>query len=368
MAESKYAMFVMPSSLIGGAERVAFNLVMYLLSQNWRVSLVTMSRGRSPGWEQLENNPNFDWIALNARSEKFGVLPAIAAVIRLSRRHRLSLVYSTHAHVNAMLSSLRRARLLTTRMLVVRESTVIFMRKETYPHFLFRILYGFYGRIDALICQTPLMKDHLLKAVPRLSRFPVVVVPNPVNIDYISQRVAEGDTEANVELIDFVFCGRLIPLKRPDLVIRALALLDRETWRTAHFLGRGDNGELRTLAANLGIADRIIFRGSLDNPYAVFARSKVGILASTIEGFPNVLLEMMASGTGRIVSSLCTPAVTDLPGIDIVDPINAEQLAAALTTALAGPKRTDEFRDYIAKERSVLSFWKRIELITNKFG
>jgi glycosyltransferase involved in cell wall biosynthesis len=367
VTEVKHALFVMPSSLIGGAERVAFNLIVFLLSRGWRVSLVTMSRGRSPGWDQLECDPNFHWIAMTAKSEKSGVLPSVSAMVRLSRNHRLSLVYSSHAHINAMLSVLRRMGLLRTRALVVRESTVIFMRKTPYPLLFFRMLYRLYGGIDALICQTALMKSHLLEAVPPLHRLPVVVVPNPVNSDYIAQRVAEGDSEAGEGAIDFVFCGRLIPLKRPDLVLRALARLERGSWRSAHFLGRGDSGELRVLASALGISERIVFRGNIDNPYAVFARARVGVLASTVEGFPNVLLEMMAAGTGRIVSSLCTPAVLDLPGVDIVDPIDEERLAGALGTALAGPTRTDEYRAYIAEHRSVGSFWNRIrQMLTTR--
>jgi glycosyltransferase involved in cell wall biosynthesis len=204
------------------------------------------------------------------------------------------------------------------------------------------------------------MKSHLLAAVPRLRRLSVEVVPNPVNVDYIRQCVGQVDNSADEMPIDFVFCGRLIPLKRPDLVIRALALLDRQSWRSAEFLGHGEVRELRALAVELDIADRVVFRGVVDNPYAVFARARVGVLASTIEGFPNVLLEMMAAGTGRIVSSLCTPAVLDLPGIDIVDPIDEERLATALTEALTGATRTDEFRTYIADERSVGLFWSRI--------
>lgn len=361
MIEPKRALFVMPSSLIGGAERVAFNLIVHLLSQGWRVSLVTMSRGRSLGWDQLECDPNFQWIAMTAKSEKLGVLPAVSTIISLSRRYQLSLVYSTHAHTNAMLSVLRRTGLLRTRALVVRESTVVFMRKTDYPLLLFRMLYRLYGGIDTLICQTALMKSHLLDSVPRLHRLPVAVVPNPVNIDYIAQRVAEGDSEEDEGLIDFVFCGRLIPLKRPDLVLRALARLARDSWTRAHFLGRGDSTELRALATDLGISERIIFRGSIDNPYAVFARARVGVLASTVEGFPNVLLEMMAAGTGRIVSSLCTPAVLDLPGVDIVDPIDEERLASALKAALVGNTRSEEYRAYIAEHRSIGLFWYCIQ-------
>jgi glycosyltransferase involved in cell wall biosynthesis len=360
MTDPRQALFVMPSSLIGGAERVAFNLVIFLLSRGWHVSLVTMSYGRKPGWDQLESHPNFRWTALSVKSEKLGILKTIRTVSNLSRRHCFSLAYSTHVHVNAMLSILRHTRLLRTRALVARESTVIFMRKTNYPRLLFHLLYRLYGGIDVLICQTSSMKSHLLEAVPHLRRMAVEVVPNPVNVDFIKQCVARGDGDADGILIDFVFCGRLISLKRPELVIRALALLETDCWRSAQFLGHGEVRELRALAGELGIADRIVFRGGIDNPYAVFARARVGVLTSTIEGFPNVLLEMMAAGTGRLVSSLCTPAILDLPGIDIVDPIDEERLATALKAALTGAARTSEFRAYIENERSISLFWDRI--------
>lgn len=356
----KDALFVMPSSMMGGAERVAFNLIQFLLSRGWRISLVTMSQGRTPGWERLAALANFNWIALETKSDKLGMLAAMGIVTRLSHRNRFSLVYSTHVHVNAMLATLRRLRLLQTHALVARESTVIFIRKTKYPYFIFRLLYRLYDGIDALICQTPFMKTNLLEAVPHLRRMSVEVVPNPVDVEDIARCAAQGDSDAGESPIDFVFCGRLIALKRPDLVIRAIARLDRGSWQTAHFLGPGEQGELRALAAELGIADRVVFRGAVDNPYAVFARARVGVLASTVEGFPNVLLEMMAAGTGRIVSSLCTPSVRDLPGVDIVAPINEDLLAAALEAALAGPSRKEEFSAYISDQRSVVSFWDRI--------
>ncbi|UZW58058.1 glycosyltransferase (plasmid) [Sphingobium sp. JS3065] len=361
MTESKQALFVMPSSLIGGAERVAFNLILLLLSSGWRVSLITMSRGRTPGWDQLEGDSNFRWTALEAKSDKVGMLAAVATVAQLSRRHNFSFVYSTHIHVNAMLSVLRRIRLLRTRALVARESTMIFMRKTKYPRILLHLLYRLYGDIDGLICQTTLMKSNLLKSVPHLRRVPMAVLPNPTDAEHIARCVVQGDDDTDNGPIDFVFCGRLIALKRPDLVIRAIARLDRESWRSAQFLGRGQENGLRALAVELGIADRVVFRGMVDNPYTVFARARVGVLASTVEGFPNVLLEMMAAGTGRIVSSLCTPAVLDLPGVDIVDPFDEERLAAALEAALKGARRTEMFQAYIAEERSVALFWDRIQ-------
>jgi len=59
-------------------------------------------------------------------------------------------------------------------------------------------------------------------------------------------------------------------------------------------IGKGEESDnLRTLAQKLGISDRVIFTGFLNNPYPWFKKSQVFISASQNEGISNAMLEAM---------------------------------------------------------------------------
>lgn len=100
---------------------------------------------------------------------------------------------------------------------------------------------------------------------------------------------AEGRVIASV--------GNLIPLKGHHLVIEALGALPDVTLLVA---GQGpERDSLRHLAERLDVAGRIRFLGQV--PHAelplVYGASDALVLASSSEGWANVLLESMACGT-----------------------------------------------------------------------
>jgi glycosyltransferase involved in cell wall biosynthesis len=101
---------------------------------------------------------------------------------------------------------------------------------------------------------------------------------------------------------DFVVSsvGRLIPLKRLDLLIRAVAALRADTPEVRLLLvGSGPcEARLRALAAALEIADRVRFTGRLHHRDVLLhlRASHVFALVSTHEGFSHVLLEAMQAG------------------------------------------------------------------------
>jgi glycosyltransferase involved in cell wall biosynthesis len=91
--------------------------------------------------------------------------------------------------------------------------------------------------------------------------------------------------------------GHLVELKGHDLVIRMLKELPQ-----AELVIIGSGPEfpaLQALAASIGVADRVLFAGQQPNESLKtwFSAADVLVLASSREGWPNVLLESMACGT-----------------------------------------------------------------------
>lgn len=108
--------------------------------------------------------------------------------------------------------------------------------------------------------------------------------------------------------------GNLVPLKEHALVLRALA-----EFPDACLLIIGEGGEernLKTLAAALRIQDRVRFLGAMpqDQLPAFYAAADALVLASSREGWPNVLLEAMACGTPVVSTAVGgTPEIVAAP-------------------------------------------------------
>lgn len=108
--------------------------------------------------------------------------------------------------------------------------------------------------------------------------------------------------------------GNLVPLKGHDLVLRALA-----QYPEASLLIIGEGGEernLKNLADELQIQDRVRFLGAMPQQQlpAHYAAADALVLASSREGWPNVLLEAMACGTPVVAARVGgTPEIVAAP-------------------------------------------------------
>lgn len=90
--------------------------------------------------------------------------------------------------------------------------------------------------------------------------------------------------------------GRLVPVKRVDIFIRTIALLnERGIACTGVIIGSGPlEDELRQLAIQLGIADQIEFKGFLNPAIKELRKLDALLMTSDHEGLPMTLLEAMA--------------------------------------------------------------------------
>lgn len=135
-----------------------------------------------------------------------------------------------------------------------------------------------------------------------------------------------------------LFIGSLIPRKAVDVLLRAFACMNKKDVFLL-LIGKGDSElELKALAKELHIETQVYFIGSKkhDEIPLWLNACDVFCLPSHHEGFPTVIVEAFACGRPVVATKVdgVPEAITnDTIGI-LVEPHNAEELAAALNKAL----------------------------------
>ncbi|WP_374632417.1 glycosyltransferase family 4 protein [Paracoccus sp. (in: a-proteobacteria)] len=145
-----------------------------------------------------------------------------------------------------------------------------------------------------------------------------------------------------------VSVGRLVPKKGYDVLLRALALLPSDLhWRFEHIGGGPELARLEPLARELGLADRIDWRGALpqQDVLELYRDSDLFVLPSRItadgdrDGLPNVMVEAASQRLCCIGSNISGIPELFQDGENglLVPPEDAPALAKALSRAMRDP-------------------------------
>lgn len=177
----------------------------------------------------------------------------------------------------------------------------------------------------------------------------VTVLRNGVDLDRF-QPTDRSAARARLDLkrTTLASVGHLVERKGHHHVIAALpALPDTD------LLIAGDGPEraaLRALAERLGVAERVRFLGTLDQPQlrGVYVAVDALVLASSREGWANVLLESMACGTPVVASAVWgTPEVVADHAAGVLMPsLDAAGVVAGVKELLANPPVREATRKY----------------------
>jgi len=146
-------------------------------------------------------------------------------------------------------------------------------------------------------------------------------------IDRVAMRSALG-----VDGFTLLSVGHLDPRKGHNFIISALPALPDVRLLIA---GSGrDLKKLQKLTRELGVADRVVFLGAMPQAQLrdYYGAADALVLASSREGWANVLLEAMACGTPVIASNVWgTPEVVQTPAAGVLMPsLSAEGVSAGV--------------------------------------
>ena len=173
--------------------------------------------------------------------------------------------------------------------------------------------FEYFRRCDYLVCNTPDLVRYVTGG--GLAKERVFFIPNFPHLDEVPAiDRATLDTPQNVPLA--VALGRLHPPKAMDVLLKAAAQIP-EIW--VWIAGEGpDEAELKKLAHDLGIAERVRFLGWRTDRSALLKAADVCVFPSREEPFGNVVVEAWAYGVPLVAAASTGPAWLARDGEDAI--------------------------------------------------
>lgn len=323
--------FILPDFRMGGAEKVALRVIEHLVSRGCSVDLVLFRRDG----ELLDLLPSevriFD---LGARRIRNGLRP----LVRYLKREKPGTIQASMWPITIVAIV---ANLLAGRRSKVVVSNHAILSAE-FPSFFRRAMIGwttkiFYPWADTRIAVSRGASQDVA-ALSSLSPAEFTVVHNPVHLPDTIKGDAAADAAWAGARLRILTVGRLKAIKDQALLIRALARIPSEADARLVIAGSGElESELKALAAEERVLDRVCFIGSVEDPWPLYATASVFVLPSLEESFGNVLVEALHAGL-PIVS---TPTVGAREVLSngrygtLIDDPTPDKLAASIVAAAA---------------------------------
>jgi glycosyltransferase involved in cell wall biosynthesis len=341
-------LFLAPSFLVGGAERVLVRLLREIDTGPFDIHLGVLL---NEGPLRTEVSSHTTLHDLGCRRARY----ALTRMVGLIRTLEPDIVFTTLSRLNVLLLG-SKCLLPKGTKLVVREANTPSAELGQLPGgtlypYLYRVLYP---RADAIVCQSDYMLRDLVSNFGA-PRWKIARIYNPVPFEEI-----HGAADAPSPLgngFNFVSAGKMDHQKGFDVLIKAFGeVADELPQATLTLVGKGDiMADLQALTAELGLGGRVVFSGFQANPYPYFKYADVFVSSSRFEGLPNVVLEALACGT-PVLATDCPGGTAEIVSVDVNGWLVATESVSAMSRGiLLAAREVDRF-DRIAVRSSVERF------------
>lgn len=203
-------------------------------------------------------------------------------------------------------------------------------------------------RVQLVTCSEAVLAS--AKPDPAFKAYRFLCIPNPVRQEFIKLGEFQRDQPFIPQRGGMV--ARLDRLKDHRTLIRAIHLLPREYDCTLEIVGAGPElSALQALVQELGLSERITFRGAHPRPWEVTRTWQFFFYATTAgEGFGIAVAEAMAAGLPAVVTDV--PALREVAGPSV---LYAREGCAvdfsAQIKALIDDPTTSALRAQVARQR-----------------
>ncbi len=298
--------FLINSMGEGGAQRVLISLIEEYLTTDTKVTLIALVKS-----DLYELPDEINKVYLHGETHEFSpfyetlLIPYYAWKLKkYVKSENLTIVQSHLFRANFvnLLSKVFSSKHLVQ---VVNHSVISRFFNEGFSGKVNLFLINFlYPKADKIIYISKRMKEDFITHIKGIDSKDNIIY-NPYNITKVLEGMNKGNNDFtfNQSKRYLITVGRLISLKRFEDVLFALNNLDKDI--ELIMLGDGERKEkLMLLAEELNITSRVHFLGQVKNPFFYLSRAHLMIASSSVEGFPNVLVEAMICST-VVVSTDC---------------------------------------------------------------
>lgn len=342
----------------GGTERVIANLSNNSLIQKHNVTIITCAYQES----SYDLNEKIKHICLDNAIDEINQNKFIRFIRRRRKLKELikaikpDIIMSFLPEPNFLVLSLRK---------FVNIPLIISVRNDPKKEYAFlpykmmmRILYP---KADGYVFQTEEAKNYFKFSKDIFAKS--IVIPNPVNPDFIEKRY-EGQRENII-----VSVGRFDEQKNQKLLIRAFSKIanDYMDYKLVIY-GEGKlRKDLEDYIKKLKLEDKVFLPGEKHNIKELIYKAKLFVLSSDYEGIPNSLMEAMALGL-PVISTDCPvggPRMLIQNGINgLLTKVNSdEELADAMKKIISN----EDFAHKLGNEANKISITLAPEKIYKKW-
>ena len=194
-----------------------------------------------------------------------------------------------------------------------------------------RVIYRGFERIAAISTQA---QEALLSTYPAL-RPRTEIIRNGATLRFATPPEHPSDQTPCILTV-----ARLAPVKNIANALRALAKLTDRPWRYVVAGGGEEEGNLKSLAAELGIAERVTFLGQVADVTPLLTEAHIFLLPSRWEGFGLAAVEAMNAALPVIASDV--PGVREIvipAGNPVIAPDDVDGMADTIAALLDDPDR-----------------------------
>ncbi len=334
-------MLIIPNLCLGGAETMCENLANALKDKGQNVVLVSLFTEKTPITERLQKKG----FKIHFLNKKLGfdwkMFRAIAKVIKQERPDVV------HTHLSSAMYTFPatalygvKGRIHTVHNIAAKDGNMIAQK----------ILYPFYFRCLGVIPVA--LSEEIKKTILELYKLPAEIVPDIFNGIDLSKCVEK--TDYSIENIPKVLnIASFKDQKNHFTIIEAISELKHLNIRFL-FIGEGELlQEVKDLAKQLSVEDKIDFLGAQSNVYPFLHEADVFMLPSKYEGVPMTLIEAMGTALPIIASAVggVPDMLTDNESALLIKPTK-EDIVAAVNRMISDESLRQRLGK-AAKQRSV---------------
>lgn len=308
MSEKKMkCLFLITGMPMGGAERVMSTLANEFVSQGHQVRLITLKEAISA----YKLDQSVEFIGGNAKAESHNrvirFVQSFIAAIKGTLFYRKQL---KEYNPDIVLSFLTNTNLLAViNNYISRKKYPVIISERCDPRKRSKLLINLCNKVyplaNCIVCQSREIENYFLEKNPNVI---TSVIPNPVNEECINTK------NINKRKNIIVSAGRLNNQKNYDLLIDAFSDIEKDySDYYVEIYGQGpEKDRLQEKVNQLGLQEKILFKGVKTNVMKHISDARLYIMSSDFEGFPNALVEAMASGLPVISTDFPTGVAREL--------------------------------------------------------